>query len=74
MAYLMIINPTETGQGEIDGLIGLLHLFRCKAHSYQTMAKYDCPGALCVDVKGKHGSSPAAWVLCIGQICDHNLW
>lgn len=59
---------------EIDGLIGLQHLFCYKAHSYQTMAKYDCPGAVHVNVKDKHRSSPVAWVCCMGQHCDHNLW
>ncbi|KAM7403147.1 hypothetical protein PAMA_003866 [Pampus argenteus] len=50
----------ETGQREIDGLIGLQHLFCYKAHSYQTMAKYDCPGASHVNVKDKHRSSPVS--------------
>lgn len=27
-----------------------------------------------VGVKGKHESSPVAWVFHIGQLCDHNLW
>lgn len=27
-----------------------------------------------VNVKDKHRSSPVAWVCCMGQHCDHNLW
>ncbi|KAM4542796.1 LOW QUALITY PROTEIN: doublecortin domain-containing protein 2 [Odontesthes bonariensis] len=49
----------ETDQREIDGLVGLQHLFCYEAHGYQTMAKYDCPGALHVNVKDKHRVLPS---------------
>ncbi|MEQ2243663.1 hypothetical protein ILYODFUR_009131 [Ilyodon furcidens] len=69
----MCLSCQETGRCEIDGPIGLQHLFYHKAHGYQTMAKYDCPEALHANVTDKHRSSRATWVFCMEQHCDHNL-